>query len=269
MASDRRGTRERYAERGLGTGALGAAVAAEAVGTFILVLIGTASIGTVFALKNEAPSAPEDVLAVGLAFGLAVMVVIYSLGHVSGAHINPAITVALAVRGKFPASAAIYYVLAQLAGALLASLVVWGMFGETFRSGDAALGSTAVGDGYSSLGALLTELVITFVLVTVVMGTATDERADAPSVGIGIGFAVTALIIATLPISGASLNPARSLGPAIVAGDVSEIWLYILGPIGGGLIAAFLYDLMLRPGSPPEPEGAIEEGPKDGPVHRT
>lgn len=262
----RQGTRERYAARGQSPRALRAAVVAEGIGTFVLVLVGTGAIGTVFALKNEAPGAVEDVLLVAVAFGLAVSAIIYSLGHVSGAHINPAVTVALTARGKFPARAAVAYVIAQVAGAILASLVVWGMFGEEFRSGAAALGGTAVGDDFSALGALLTEVVITFVLVLVVMGTATDDRADSPAVGLGIGFTIVALILATAPISGASLNPARSIGPALVSGSVSEIWLYVIGPIVGGLLGAFVYDLLLRPGSPPEEESAIEEHPKDVPA---
>lgn len=267
MAGDgRQGTRERYAARGEPTQALGAAVAGEVVGTFALVLIGTAAIGTIFSLNDKAPSTVADVLFVALAFGFMVTVIIYSLGHVSGAHINPAVTIALTARGKFPATAAVAYIVAQLAGALFASLLVWGMFGEEFRSGETALGGTAVGDGFSAGGALLTEIVITFLLVLVVMGTATDDRADSPSVGLGIGFVVVALILATAPISGASLNPARSVGPAVVSGSLSEIWIYLIGPIVGGVLAAFVYDLVLRPGSPPEQESAIEERPKGAPA---
>ncbi len=264
MAGEKRlGTRERYAQRGQPQGALVAAVVAELVGTFMLVFLGCGSIGVVVQLTGDTPAAIGDVIAVGITFGLAVTAAIYALGHVSGAHINPAVTIALTAVRKFPVTAAGLYILAQVVGAVLAGLALWAIFGSSFR--DAGLGGTEVGDGFSAGGALLSEAITTFILMTVVMGTATDDRADSPAVGIGIGFVIAGLILATAPISGASLNPARTLGPMIVGGSFSDVLVYIVGPVVGALAAAFLYEFVLRPGSPPEMEGALEEEPKDVP----
>lgn len=262
MAGEERlGARGRYDARGEPRRALASAVVAELVGTFILIFLGCGSIGVVVQLTGEPPAAIGDIIAVSITFGLAVTAVIYALGHVSGAHVNPAVTIALTAVGKFPITAAGLYIVAQVAGAVLASLALWAIFGGSFR--DAGLGGTEIGDGFSAGGGLLSEAITTFILVTVVMGTATDDRADSPSVGIGIGFTVAALIFATAPISGTGLNPARTLGPMIVTGSFSDVLVYIVGPVLGALVAAFLYDFVLRPGSPPDEEAAIEAHPKD------
>jgi MIP family channel proteins len=260
---ERAGTRQGYADRGLPQGALGAAVVAEVVGTFMLVFLGCGSIGVVVKLTGDTPAAIGDIIAVSITFGLAVSAAIYALGHVSGAHINPAITIALTAVRKFPVTAAGLYIVAQIVGAVLASLALWAIFGSSFR--DAGLGGTEVGDGVSTGGAILSEAITTFILMIVVMGTATDDRADSPAVGIGVGFVVAALVFATAPISNSALNPARALGPMIVTGTFSDILVYIIGPVVGALAAAFLYEFVLRPGSPPEMEGALEEEPKDVP----
>jgi MIP family channel proteins len=231
-------------------GLIGAAVA-ELVGTFTLVLLGT---GAVVATGGE------DLVAIALAFGFAVLVVIYALGHVSGAHINPAVTIALTVAGKFPLRAVPVYLGAQAIGGVLASIVVLVLFGD---AGDAlSLGATAPGEGFGGGDAFLAELVLTFILLVVIVGTATDERADAPAVGLGVGLVVAAGILALGAVSGASFNPVRTLAPMLVSGDFPAWFAYIAGPVLGGVLGALLYDRVLRRGEPPSVEGAVEEKPK-------
>lgn len=226
------------------------ALVGEIVGTYILVLFGT---GTVVATKGE------DLVAIALAFGFAVVAVIYALGHASGAHINPAVTVALTVIGKFPVRWVAPYVTAQAVGAVLASLTVLAMFGSSAADAPLRLGLTAPGDGFSGFDALLAELVVTAVLLLVIVGTATDDRADAPAVGLGVGATVAAGIFLIAPISGASFNPARTLAPMLVSGEFPSWAAYVVGPLVGGALGAVLYDRVVRTGSPPEAEGTLEE----------
>lgn len=255
--------REREAETGEGrvsgrsSGTIVGAALAELVGTYMLVFFGTA---TVAGVLLAAPDSPPDVTAISLAFGFAVLVVVYAFGHVSGAHVNPAVTLGLAAARKFPLSAVPAYIAAQFVGAILASLTVWALFGAPARSGPIFLGATAPGG--SALAALLAEFVITFVLLIVVMATATDERATSPAAGLGIGFTIAIGVFATLPISGGSFNPARSLGPMIVSGSFVAWWVYVIGPLVGGVAGALVYEFALRPGSPPDTKGTLEEQPK-------
>jgi len=232
---------------------LAGALTGELVGTFILVFFGT---GTVVATRGE------DLVAIALAFGFAVLVVIYAVGHASGAHINPAVTVALAAIGKFPLRAVPLYVAAQLAGAVLASLAVLALFGDAGSDAPLLLGVTAPGAGFSAADALLAELIITAVLLVVIVGTATDVRASAPVVGLGVGLTVVAGIFATAPVSGGSFNPARSLAPMLVSGEFPSWAVYVIGPVGGAVLGAVLYDRVIRTGAPPDREGAVEESPR-------
>ena len=241
--------------RGAGAGrarrpSLAGALGGELVGTFLLLFFGT---GAVLATEGQ------DLVAIALAFGFAVLIAIYAFGHVSGTHINPAVTIALAAVGKFPVRAVGPYVAAQLAGGLLASLALLVIFGGEAADGPLALGATAPGEGFSDGAAFLTEVIITFLLVVVIMGTATDDRAVTPAVGLGVGLTVAAGIMATGPVSGASFNPVRSLAPMIVSGQFPAWAVYIAGPILGGLLGAAVYELVLRRGAPPEPSGAVEE----------
>ena len=213
---------------------------AELIGTFILVLAGTA-VATVATLKQPIAGSPLDSLAVALAFGLALAAVVAAIGHVSGAHVNPAVTLGLAATGKFPWKAVPAYIAAQLAGALLAALAVWATFGSKAQE-QAKLGATYPTDAATIFQALLVELIITFVLVYVVIAVATDERAPEHAAPLAVGFALFVGVIVGGSISGGSVNPARSLGPMIAAGDLSYFWIYIVGPVIGGVLAAFVYD---------------------------
>lgn len=233
-------------------GTLFGALVAEVIGTFILVFFGA---GTVVALSSpaggleEAP--PLGVLAIGLAFGFAVLVAVYAFGHVSGAHINPTVTVGLAAVGKFPWRTVPGYLVAQFAGAILASLALWVIFGGAARQAPLFLGATAPGE-YGPWVAFFTEVILGFLLVVVVLATATDERAIPAGAGLAIGLTIGAGILVTLDVSGGSFNAARSLGPMIVAGQFPAWWVYLIAPALGGVLGAFCYDYLTRSGAPPE-----------------
>ena len=221
---------------------VGAAIA-ELVGTFILVFGGTAvAVAAILARPTAGPA--YDSLAVALAFGLALAAVVAAVGHVSGAHVNPAVTLGMAATGKFPWNYTPIYIVAQLVGAVLAAQATWLTFGGAARS-EASLAATYPARGVGDLQAFLVEILITFILVFVVMAVATDERAPAAIAPIAVGFALAVGVFIAGPVTGGSVNPARSLGPMVVAGDLTSVWLYILGPIIGGILGALLYDRTL------------------------
>jgi MIP family channel proteins len=218
---------------------VGAAIA-ELVGTFVLVFGGTAvAVAAILARPTAGPA--YDSLAVALAFGIALAAVVAAVGHVSGAHVNPAVTLGMAATKKFPWQFVPHYVVAQLAGAVLAAFATWITFGGAAR-GEAKLAATYPAQGVGDLQAFVVEILITFILVFVVMAVATDDRAPAAIAPIAVGFALAVGVFIAGPVTGGSVNPARSLGPMIVAGDLTSVWLYILGPIVGGILGALLYD---------------------------
>jgi aquaporin Z/aquaporin NIP len=222
---------------------------AELIGTFVLTLtiIGTAIAA---ALAKPVAGVPYGSLAVPLAGGTALAIGVASLGHVSGAHFNPAVTVGLAVNRKFPLAYVPVYVIAQLLGAMLAALVAWGMFGEAARTA-AHLGATAPAAGVGAWSVVLAEAVVTFVLTLVVMSVATDNRVPRGTAAIAIGWALGAAIFISGPISGAGVNPARALGPIIVSGSFTDWWIYLLAPLVGAIVATTLYERVLRRGIVP------------------
>lgn len=190
-------------------------------------------------------------IAVGLAFGFAVLIAVYAFGHVSGAHINPTVTVGLAVVRKFPWRAVPAYVLAQFAGAILASLALWLLFGDAAREAPLLLGSTAPGPG-GVWPAFIMEIILGFMLVVVVLATATDERAISAGSGLAIGFVIGVGVIVALNVSGGSFNAARSLGPMVVSGGYPGWWVYLIAPTLGGVLGALCYEYLTRSGAPPE-----------------
>lgn len=216
------------------------AAAAETLGTFILVFTGTA-VAVAASLGRATAGSPYDSLAVALAFGIALLIVAAALGHISGAHVNPAVTLGLAVGKQFPWRYVPMYIGAQVIGACLAALATWVTFGDQARS-KAHLAATypvaGVGDGR----ALIVEILVTFVLVLVVTAVATDERVSAATTSIAAGFALAAGVFIAGPVTGGAVNPARALGPMIVAGKLTSFWLYIVGPLIGAAIAALVYE---------------------------
>ena len=218
---------------------IGAGIA-ELVGTFILVYGGTAvAVGAILTRPTAGPA--YDSLAIALAFGLALAAVVAAIGHVSGAHVNPAVTLGMAATGKFPWRYTPVYIGAQLVGAVLAAFATWITFGGPAR-GEANLAATYPAQGVGDLQAFIVEVLITFILVFVVMAVATDDRAPAAIAPIAVGFALAVGVFIAGPVTGGAVNPVRALGPMIVAGDLTSVWLYILGPIIGGVLAALLYD---------------------------
>ena len=216
------------------------AALAELVGTFILVFGGTAvAVGAILSLPTAGGAYGS--LAVALAFGLALVAVVAAIGHVSGAHVNPAVTLGLASIGQFPWKSVPAYLGAQLIGAVLGAVGTWIAFGGPGRN-VANLAATYPAQGVGDFQAFLLEILITFILVFVVVSVATDSRAPAAIAPIAVGFALAVGVFIAGPVTGGAVNPVRALGPMLVAGDLTSAWLYILGPIIGGVLAAFLYE---------------------------
>lgn len=223
---------------------LGGALAAEAIGTFLLLFVGT---GTVVAVTLPDPDGAANLATVSIAFGVAVVVAVYAFGPLSGAHINPTVTVALAAVGRFPWRAVAPYLAAQLTGGVLGSLSVWALFGADARAAPLALGATAPNGGTAQ--AFLAEVVLGFLLMVVVSSTALDPRAVPGSAGVSVGLVVAGGVFATAGVSGGSFNAVRALAPMLVSGELSGWWLYLVAPAFGGVAGAWAYRL-LAPATP-------------------
>jgi aquaporin Z len=216
----------------------------EIWGTFLLVVV-AAGAAVVSAKSHGAVTLPMAVVAPGL----MVMAIIYFMGTVSGAHLNPAVTLAFAVRRNFPWRRVPGYLLGQIAGGLAAALFLRAMFGSV---GD--LGATQPGAGVSDLQALAMETLLTAGLVNTVLGTASGARNIGANGAIAVGGYIALAGLWAAPISGASMNPVRSLAPDLVRGSLDSAWIYLVGPLAGALIAV-VFEWILR--GPPTPSGAI------------
>jgi aquaporin NIP len=204
---------------------------AEAIGTFALVFAGCG------AVMVDAKTGALSHVGVALSFGLVIMVMIYSVGHISGAHFNPAVTFAFAVSRHFPWPRVALYWIAQLAGAVAAALVLRASLGDV-----AHVGATLPRG--SDAQAFLWEAVLTFFLMFVIVAVATDARAVGEAAAIAIGGTVGLDAMFGGPITGASMNPARSLGPAVAAADFTSIWVYVIAPLVGAVLAAVTYQFL-------------------------
>ena len=233
--------------------------AAEFVGTFALIFVGAG------AVLVAAPSAGAGNLDVALAHGLVIAVMASAVGHISGGHFNPAVTLGFLVTGRLSPVVAVAYWVAQFVGAVAgAALLKWIFSGEA----EGTLGSPAVGPGIEPEAALIIEAILTFFLVWVIFATAADPRGAFKSIaGLAIGLTITLDILAGGPLTGAAMNPARALGPELIQNEWSDFWIYIIGPLVGGGGAAFLYDWLylrpLAPVPPGPPETGLEE-PRPG-----
>jgi len=207
---------------------LGQRLVAEAAGTFALVFAGCG------AIMVDAKTGTLGHVGVAITFGLVIMAMIYAVGHISGAHLNPAVTLAFALGRHFPWTSLFGYWAAQVLGALAAATILRGSLGNI-----AHVGATLPAG--SQRQSFLWELVLTFFLMFVIMAVATDTRAVGEAAAIAIGGTVGLDAMFGGPISGASMNPARSVGPALVSGDVRALWLYILAPIVGAALGAVTY----------------------------
>lgn len=229
---------------------------AEAIGTFLLVLVGTA-VATAAVLGKNTAGPAYDSLAIALSFGLILIPIVGSLGQLSGAHVNPAVTLGLAVAGKFPWADVPAYMGAQLLGALGAALTVWAAYGHGAYS-DAHLGAPAPVHGASALQVLLVEALIAFMLVLTVISTTTDKRVPVGTAAMAIGFALAAGVLLGGPVSGGAGNPARALGPMIVAGTFPVWFFYTIGPLLGGVAAALVFRLVGMASTPKTTDAAAQ-----------
>jgi aquaporin Z len=201
---------------------------AEFFGTFILVLVGSMGI-----LAMGGATGAAEIVGIALAFGLGLLAGIWALGHISGAHFNPAVTLAMLLDGRTSFGDAIGYWIAQFAGAGVASLVVMA------ASSREAVGGTVTGYEILSTG-ILVEIALTTIFIWVILSV--TKRAPHHAAA-AIGLTLTGVHIAGIPFSGSSVNPARSFGPAVVSGDVEQLWVYIVFPLVGGVVAWALYKL--------------------------
>jgi aquaporin Z len=242
---------------------------AEFIGTFWLVLGGCGSA----VLAAKFPEVGIGLAGVSLAFGLTVLTAAYALGPISGGHFNPAVTVGLWAGGRFPARHIGPYIAVQVAGGIVAAAVLYAI--ASGKPGfDAAAGFAANGYGehspgnYSLASALITELVMTFMFVLVILG-ATHTRAPVGFAGLTIGLALTLIHLISIPVTNTSVNPARSTGPALFAGAwaLSQLWLFWLAPLLGGVLAGILHRTVLESDVV---EPAVEGQPDRGfrPAHR-
>lgn len=200
----------------------------EFVGTFFFVFVGC---GTIIA--SDVTKNPVPLITVALAFGLALSIVVYILSDVSGAHINPAVTVGLALTKQFPAKKVLPYIVTQILGATFAAVMLWLIFGNT-----AQLGSTVLVNETSVTSGFMIEAILTLFLVFVVIS---SYKVSKSIVGFLIGGTLAADILLAGSLTMCSVNPARSLGPAIVSGTLTNQWLYIVAPLVGAVIAALLW----------------------------
>lgn len=217
--------------------------AAEFIGTFWLVLGGCGSA----VLAAAFPEVGIGLLGVSLAFGLTVLTMAYAIGHISGCHLNPAVSVGLWVGGRFPAKELLPYIAAQVLGGILAGgvlyLIATGKAGFDVASGFASngYGEHSPG-GYTMQAALITEVVMTMMFIFIILG-ATDKRAPAGFAPLAIGLGLTLIHLISIPVTNTSVNPARSTGVALFVGDwaTAQLWLFWVAPLVGGAIGAAIY----------------------------
>jgi MIP family channel proteins len=206
----------------------------EFVGTFALIFFGAGS-----ALLGA------DVVGQALANGLAIGLMVTAVGHISGGHFNPAVTLSMVVTKRIEVAEAVRYWVSQLAGATAAALVLLGIYPHT-----GSLGTPSVGTGFSNGNALLAEIVTTFFLVFVIYGVAVDKRgAFKILAGLPIGLTISISVLAIGVVSGGALNPARWFGPALVSGSFDDFWIWIVGPAIGAVLAGLAYDRLLLRGT--------------------
>ncbi|ESE41641.1 MULTISPECIES: aquaporin Z [Shewanella] len=218
-------------------------MAAEFLGTLWLVLGGCGSA----VLAAAFPEVGIGLLGVALAFGLTVLTMAFAIGHISGCHLNPAVSFGLWAGGRFPASELLPYIIAQVAGGIVGAGVLYAIAsGQEGFSLAAGFASNGFGEhspgGYSMMSVLICEIVMTLFFLLVILG-ATDERAPKGFAPIAIGLCLTLIHLISIPVSNTSVNPARSTGPALFVGDwaVSQLWIFWVAPIVGAILAGVIY----------------------------
>ena len=212
------------------------AYAAEMLGTFMLVFFGTGAVVT-----HNATGA-VGLLGIALVFGLTVLTVIYAIGDISGAHLNPAVTIGLLTSRRIKAATVAPYVISQIVGGLLASVLLHVLF-----PADMGLGATLPGTGISPMTAFILEALLTFFLMFVILNVTTGAKEKGITAGVAISCVVVLEILFAGPVTGASMNPARSIGPAVVSGQLQHLWVYLTAPIVGAVAAGAVCGWMRQP----------------------
>jgi aquaporin Z len=232
---------------------------AEMLGTFWLVFGGCGSA----VLAAAFPDVGIGLLGVSLAFGLTVLTMAFAIGHISGCHLNPAVTVGLASGQRFPWREVIPYMIAQVIGAVAAAAVLYviasGKEGFSLAGGFASNGYAEHSPGgYSMVAALVAEVVLTFMFLMIILG-ATDSRAPAGFAPIAIGLALTLIHLISIPVTNTSVNPARSTGPALFVGGwaLSQLWLFWVAPLVGGLLAGVIYPMIAGTAAAPSGKARV------------
>jgi aquaporin Z len=239
---------------------------AEAVGTALLVFFGAGTATLTFGLGAAGSSISAGVVATALAFGLVLLVLVYAIGPVSGCHVNPAVTMGFLVGRRITVADAIGYWIAQLIGGIAGAGVLYGTFHlTTAYSKRAGLGTNGFGAssliGANAGGAFLTEVILTFLFVFVILAV-TRRASNAAIAGIAIGLSLALVHLIGIPIDGTSVNPARSLGPALFVGGtaLSQVWLFLVAPLVGGALSAVLYQFLYPAG---EKEATVAPAPEE------
>ena len=239
-------------------------LALELVGTFVLVFFAVGAATLSFGFKLAGGSTSAGVVTTALAFGLVLLALVYTIGPISGCHVNPAVTAGFAASGRMSPIEALYYWVAQFAGAILGALTLWAVFSgaPSYSRKVQGLGTNGWGShsiiGLNLGGAFAAEVVLTALFVLIVLS-ATSHVASAGFAGLAIGMGLAVVHLIGIPLTGTSVNPARSLGPALIVGGdaLSQVWLFIVAPLIGGVLAAAVWRLLIA--EPPPSEGAAGE----------
>lgn len=219
---------------------------AEMTGTMVLVLMGCGS--AVFAGSvADTVGAGVGTLGVALAFGLSVVAMAYTIGGISGCHINPAITLGMTLSGRMPVKEALMYMLFQVIGAFIGSAILFALVSTGAHEGPTMTGSNSFGEG-EALQAFIAEAVFTFIFVLVVLGSTDEKRGAGNLAGLAIGLTLVLIHIVCIPITGTSVNPARSIAPAVFEGGqaLSQLWLFIVAPFLGAALSALVWKALAK-----------------------
>ncbi|MDN5757442.1 MAG: aquaporin [Tomitella sp.] len=237
---------------------------AEGLGTALLVFVGVGVATLSFGFEMTGGSQSAGIVATALAFGLIMLIMAYAIGPISGAHINPAVTLGFVVSGRMRMTEAVGYWIAQIAGGIIGAGVLRGIFAttDTYSTDSVGLGTNGWGEGVSMIGvdwvgAFFAEVVLTFIFVAVVLAV-TSKFGSTVASGLAIGFALATVHLVGVAITGTSVNPARSIGPAIFAGgdSLNQLWLFVVAPLVGAALAAVAVWILYP--EQDEPEEAVE-----------
>lgn len=214
---------------------------AEMVGTMVLVLMGCGS-----AVFNGGCGTPAQVLMVAMAFGLSVVAMAYTIGGISGCHINPAITLGCMLSGRMKSQEGLMYMLFQVIGALIGSTILWVLTSNIDMNYATTTGANSCAEGVSIIGGFIAEVIFSFVFILVVLGTTDTKKGAGAFAGLAIGLSLVLVHIVCIPITGTSVNPARSIAPALFEGGkaLTELWMFIVGPFLGAVLAAGVWKII-------------------------